>query len=159
MDSQFIFSRVFKRPAYFIAFGFGSGLSPFAPGTAGSIVGILLFILFHHLTPIAYFFIVALLFGLGVYVSQIVTDELGVQDYGGIVIDEVVGMLLTYFLLPFSFIALVLGFLLFRLFDIVKPFPIGLLDAKVLGGFGIMIDDVLAALYAWLCLHFLLWVL
>ena len=87
MDSQFILSRVFKRPTYFVAFGFGSGLSPYAPGTAGSIVGILLFILLHHLGAIAYFFIVSLLFALGVYVSQIVTDELGVQDYGWDVVD------------------------------------------------------------------------
>ena len=87
-----------------------------------------------------------------------VADDLGVHDHGGIVWDEVVGILLTFLFVTPSLSVMIAGFLLFRLFDIWKPWPIKVVDKKVKGGFGIMFDDVLAAVPAWLCLQVLIYI-
>lgn len=150
--------KVFSDPVYFMAFGFGSGLLPKAPGTWGTLVGILIYFLMMNLSSGIYLFVTILAFLLGVYVSEKVTQDLGTHDYGGIVWDEVVGYLLTMFMVPHSLIWIVLGFILFRVFDIWKPQPIGWVDERVKGGLGIMLDDVLAAIPAWLLLHALVFI-
>lgn len=149
--------RVWQSPIYFIAFGFGSGLAPFAPGTWGTVVAIPLFLLMAALPWYLYLSIVVVLFALGVWVSEVVSRDLGVPDYKGIVWDEVIGYLLTMFMAPAGWGWVLTGFILFRLFDIWKPQPIKFIDQHVGGGLGIMLDDVLAAIPACLILQFLAW--
>ncbi|QZA79077.1 phosphatidylglycerophosphatase A [Deefgea tanakiae] len=145
VNARFLFSH----PAHFIALGFGSGLAKVAPGTWGTIAALPLFALlqmgFSNLT-IALFCIPA--FALGVWASEVTGRALGVSDYGGIVIDEIVAMWLVLCVAPASIAGWVLAFVLFRLFDVLKPWPIRWLDQYVKGGFGVMIDDILAAVFA-----------
>jgi phosphatidylglycerophosphatase A len=157
MNSVKLVKKVWQDPAYFIAFGFGSGLMPIAPGTWGTLAAMPLYLLMVGLPLWLYLFITLLAFILGVWVSEKVSRDLGVHDYSGIVWDEVVGYLLTMAMVPVGLGWMIAGFLLFRLFDIWKPQPIGLVDAKVKGGLGIMLDDVLAAIPAWLILQLLIW--
>ena len=154
-----ISKKVWTKPTYFLAFGFGSGLMPFAPGTFGTLAALPLYFLMRDLSPLVYALITILAFAVGVVVCDRVSREMGVHDYGGIVWDEIVGLLITMFLSPKGWCWLVLGFLFFRLFDIWKPGPIRWIDKRVRGGLGIMLDDVLAAIPACLLLHFcaLLW--
>lgn len=133
--------------ANFLALGAGSGLAPKAPGTFGTLAAVPLVFLM-PVEPVLHLFVVAVLFGIGVWCCGACARDLGVHDHGGIVWDEIVGFLLVMTAVPHSLGFVVLGFLLFRLFDIVKPWPIGLIDRQVHGGLGIMLDDVLAALFA-----------
>ncbi|STX29537.1 phosphatidylglycerophosphatase A [Legionella beliardensis] len=149
--------RVWQDPVYFIAFGFGSGLLPIAPGTWGTIAAFPLYFLLSTYSLPIYLFVTALFFLLGVYVSGKVVNDLGIHDYSGIVWDEVVGYLLTMAGAPLGFFWMIMGFLLFRLFDIWKPFPISLIDKHVHGGLGVMLDDLLAAVPACLLLRSLAW--
>ncbi len=149
--------RVWQDARYFIAFGFGSGLMPFAPGTWGTLAAIPVFLLMAGLSPLLYLSITMVFFVLGVWVSETVTRDSGIQDYKGIVWDEVVGYLLTMFLAPLCWLSVLSGFLLFRLFDIWKPFPIRWVEKKVSGGLGVMLDDVIAAVPAWLAMQLVLW--
>ncbi len=144
--------RVFSRLSYWLAFGFGSGLSPRAPGTCGTLAAIPIYLGLSFLSPVAYLFIVLCAFLLGVYVSSIVTNELGVEDFSGVVWDEMVGYWLTMTLIPLHIVWVCLGFVLFRFFDILKPFPICWVEKRVKGGLGIMLDDVLAAIPAFVIL-------
>lgn len=157
MNQVNIAQRVWQDPAYFIAFGFGSGLMPFAPGTFGTLAAMPLYLLLFGLHWSVYCTLTILAFILGVVVSNRVTDDLGVHDYKGIVWDEVVGYFLTMFLAPPGILWMFLGFILFRIFDIWKPQPIGWVDEKIHGGLGIMLDDVLAAVPAWLILQLIAW--
>ena len=152
-------NNVWHDKDYFLAFGFGTGLLPVAPGTWGTLPGIPLVLLLGSVSSLWYLIITLAAFVYGCVICDKVSNELQVHDYSGIVWDEVVGYLLTLFLVPISWLTLLLGFLLFRLFDIWKPFPIKLIDSKVKGGLGIMLDDALAALPAWLCLQFIVWVM
>ncbi len=142
-------------PSGFLAFGFGSGLAPFAPGTFGTLAAIPPYLLLAQLSWPYYLLVLVLTFLLGVFLCERASQHLGVHDHGGIVWDEFVGFWLTLFLIPNEWHWIVVGFLLFRLFDIIKPFPIKWLDQQVKGGFGIMIDDVIAGVYAWLVLFLL----
>lgn len=149
--------KIWRDPAYFIAFGFGSGLMPVGPGTWGTVAAIPIYFLLAQTHWSVYLSVTLVSFVLGVFVCNKVSRDLGVPDYSGIVWDEIVGFLLTMFLVPFHLIWIISGFLLFRLFDIWKPNPIKWLDHHVKGGFGIMIDDVLAAIFAWIILQALVW--
>ena len=157
MNQKKLTNQVWQDPVYFIAFGFGSGLAPIAPGTCGTLAAIPLYLLMMNTHWSIYLILAILAFILGVWVSDKVSKEMGVHDYKGIVWDEVVGYLLTMFLAPHGCIWMLLGFLLFRLFDIWKPQPIGYVDQKIHGGVGIMLDDVLAAVPAWLIIQLLAW--
>lgn len=138
-----------RRPAAWIAFGFGSGLSPVAPGTCGTLVAIPCYLLLALLPWPAYAAAVAALFGLGVWASERMVRALGRQDPQAIVVDEMVGYWITMMpVLAGHWLWLLLGFILFRLFDILKPWPIRGLDREVGGGLGAMIDDALAGIYA-----------
>ena len=149
--------RVWQDPVYFIAFGFGSGLLPAIPGTWGTLAAFPLYFLMHDLPWALYLSITIAAFILGVFVSDRVSKDLGVHDYKGIVWDEVVGYLLTMFLAPPGLSWMITGFILFRIFDIWKPQPIGWIDQRVHGGLGIMLDDVGAAIPSWLILQLIAW--
>lgn len=138
------------HPAHFLALGFGAGLSPRAPGTAGTLVAFPLFWLLAG-TPFYWAWMAAFL-AVGVWACGVAGRGLGVHDHGGIVWDEVAAFLLVLPFAPASPFGFLLAFALFRLFDIWKPFPIGWLDARLKGGVGVMLDDVLAAGYSILCL-------
>jgi phosphatidylglycerophosphatase A len=137
----------------FFATGGYSGYAPVAPGTAGSLVGVGLYLILKDLAPHLYLGIGAILFAVGIWAAREAERIYDEPDSRAIVIDEVVGMLFTLALLPFGWGLLLVGFLLFRLFDVLKPFPIRLLETRVSGGWGIMLDDLVAALYANLCLR------
>jgi len=145
-----------SNPVHFLALGFGSGLSPKAPGTIGTLAAVPVFLLFTLLTPLFYFLAVVIVCITGIYICDKTAKDVGVHDHGAIVWDEIAGYLITMFLIPVSWQNIVVGFLLFRIFDIVKPWPISYLDKHVHGGFGIMIDDIVAGLLALACMHFIL---
>ncbi len=131
-----------------LAFGFGSGLSPVVPGTMGTLVGLpAIWLLALLPLPIA-LVVIALAAILGVYLCEYSSRQLGVHDHKGIVWDEFVGVWITFLAVPLTWPAVVAGFVIFRFFDMVKPWPICVADRKVHGGFGIMFDDLLAGLAA-----------
>lgn len=142
------------NPVHFLAVGFGAGLIRPAPGTWGSLVGILLGTWLLPFLGLKIFLILtALGFILGCYLCQKTSDDMGVHDHGCIVWDEIIGVFLVLAVIPeVSWLWCVTAFGLFRLFDIFKPFPIRFFDRKLTSGFGIMIDDILAASYAILCI-------
>ncbi len=144
---------ILRDPVHLLAFGFGSGLSPKAPGTVGTLVAIVPYLLFSQLPLPAYLLILLLSFGLGIYLCGKSAELLGVHDHGGIVWDEFVGFWITMLVAPQGWVWILLGFLLFRFFDILKPFPISYLDKQLGGGLGIMIDDAVAGTFAWFCLQ------
>ncbi len=149
-------SKVWQDPIYFIAFGFGSGLMPIAPGTWGTLAAMPVYLLIAGFSWPIYLIATLAAFILGVSVCEKVSSDLGIHDYSGIVWDEVVGYMLTMFLAPVSLLWMIVGFFLFRLFDIWKPQPIGYVDKHVQGGLGIMLDDVLAAIPAWIIMQLLI---
>lgn len=155
MNKIKISNKVWHDPIYFIAFGFGSGLMPIAPGTWGTLAAIPVYLLFANSPWEAYLALTVASFILGVAVCDKVSSELGVKDYSGIVWDEVVGYFLTMFLVPVNIVWMMTGFFLFRLFDIWKPQPIRYVDKHIHGGLGVMLDDVLAAIPAWVVLQLL----
>ena len=149
-------SKVWQDPIYFIAFGFGSGLMPVAPGTWGTLAAFPLYLLIAGMPWAVYLTLTVVAFFLGIAVCNKVSADLGIHDYSGIVWDEVVGYLLTMFLAPISVLWMVIGFILFRIFDIWKPQPIRFVDKHVQGGLGIMLDDVMAAAPAWAVMQLLI---
>jgi len=142
------FTQLLRSPTLLLAFGFGSGLSPKAPGTVGTVAAIPLWWLLAQLPLQSYLLIVALAAIVGIVICGRAAEKLGVHDHGSIVWDEFVGFWIAMAALPVTWNSLLFGFVLFRLFDIFKPWPISWLDKKVSGGFGIMIDDVIAGLAA-----------
>lgn len=130
-----------------LAFGFGSGLSPFAPGTMGTVVAIPFVFALKSLGAPGFWIALLLLFLLGIQICGHVSRKLGMHDHGGIVWDEMVGYWLAIAFVPLQWHWLLAAFVLFRFFDIYKPWPIRHLDRQVSGGFGIMIDDIVAALF------------
>lgn len=145
-------SQILRDPLLFLAFGFGAGLSPRAPGTAGSLVALALFPLLAQLPIFYYLLFLAFATLAGIPLCGSAAKKLGVKDHGGIVWDEMVGLWLALSCMPLSIPWLLAGFLLFRLFDIVKPWPISWVDRRVEGGLGVMADDLLAGLFSWLLL-------
>jgi phosphatidylglycerophosphatase A len=135
------------KPMHLLAFGFGSGLLPKAPGTYGTLVAIPIYLLLQPLSLVLYALIVLLAFIAGLWICQRTSDDLGVHDHSGIVWDEIVGYLVGMVFAPAGWVWIVIGFLLFRLFDIFKPWPILWIDQRVKGGLGIMLDDLLAGFY------------
>jgi len=139
---------VFRHPAHLIAFGGGVGLSPVAPGTVGTLLAIPLFNwLEPQLAPWTFLAVLVGLFWVGVWASAVTGRALGVADHGGMVWDETVAFLLVLFFLPVTGYWQAFGFLVFRLFDILKPPPIRFYDRVLKNGFGVMWDDILAAGY------------
>ncbi|MBM3115556.1 phosphatidylglycerophosphatase A [Jeongeupia naejangsanensis] len=138
-----------RHPAHFIALGFGSGLARQAPGTWGTLAGLPCYaLLLFWLTPVQIAWFCLPVFALGVWAADVTGKALGVHDHGGIVIDEIVAIWLVLTIVPHSGSGWLAAFAVFRFFDILKPWPIRALDAHVPGGFGVMFDDLVAALYA-----------
>ncbi len=139
---------IFSSPIHFLAFGFGSGLSPFAPGTAGTLAVIPIYLLLQTLDLIPYVLITCIICLIGVYLCGASSQKLGVHDHSGIVWDEFAGYLITMIAAPKGWIWVGLGFILFRIFDIWKPWPINIIDKKIRGGLGIMLDDIVAGVFS-----------
>ena len=150
---------VMTDPVNFLAFGFGTGLAPFAPGTFGSIPGLVLFWLTMDFGLYVQLGIAASMTLAGIWICGESARRIGVHDHGGIVWDEIVGMYITLMVAPVSIVGFVLAFVLFRVMDIVKPWPIRDLDHSIHGGLGIMLDDLVAALYAALLLGLYGWLM
>lgn len=142
-----------RNPLHLLSLGFGSGLSPLAPGTFGTLVAVPLYWLLGHISLPVYLIITLIGFIIGVYLCAYTSRALGVHDHSGIVWDEIVGYFITMIAVPLDWKYALAGFLLFRVFDIAKPWPIRWVDQKLHGGFGIMFDDVLAGIFAALTLH------
>lgn len=146
---------VLRSPVHFLAFGFGSGLSPKAPGTVGTVMAVPLYLLLAELPVVAYLLAVLVVSVVGVWLCGESSRRLGVHDHGGIVWDEFAGLFVTMIPVQMGLVAmasswwwLLAGFVLFRVFDIWKLWPISLADKRVDGGFGIMLDDLIAGVYA-----------
>lgn len=143
------------NPIHLLAFGFGSGCSPKAPGTMGTLVAVALYLPLTLLPLTAYLLVLAVVTVVGVWLCDRTASDLGVHDHPGIVWDEIAGFLVTMIAAPVGWLWIVVGFALFRLFDIWKPWPIGWLDRRVGGGLGIMLDDLVAGVFAAICLQIL----
>ena len=137
-----------RNPVHILASGFGSGLAPRAPGTFGTLAAIPIVLLAQLLPAWGYAAVTVLMFIAGIFICGRAARDWGVGDHPAIVWDEFVGLLVTLSLAPVGAWMLLAGFVLFRLFDIVKPWPICSVDRHVHGGFGIMLDDVIAGVYA-----------
>ena len=142
-----------SSPVHWLAFGFGSGFAPKAPGTLGSAAATLLYLPLAELPLTIHCVLVVLGFVGGVWICGSTSRQLGVHDHGGIVWDEFVGVWITLTAVPPNLSGMLFGFLLFRLLDILKPWPIKCADKKVHGGFGIMLDDAIAGILAAICLQ------
>lgn len=144
------FAFLVENPAHFFALGFGSGLAPVAPGTFGSILSWPLYLLLAaFFSPIQIIILSVVFFVIGIYFCAVAGKALGVVDHGAIVWDEIVACLLFYALIPQTWQAQLGALILFRVFDIAKPWPISWFDRKWKNGFGVMWDDLLAAVMGW----------
>ncbi len=135
----------------FLASGFYAGYSPLAPGTAGSLVGVLIYLLLQNLSNITYIAFIILIFIAGIFIAGEAENIYQKKDSPYIVIDEIAGMLITFLFFPIGpkgLIFLLSGFITFRIFDILKPFPVRLMERRLAGGWGVMCDDIMAGVYA-----------
>lgn len=152
-DARLSTAFLLRHPAHFIALGFGSGLAPVAPGTFGTLLAVpIAFALWHATNSLGFLVFVVLAFGVGVWASQVTGRALGAPDHGAIVWDEVVAFLLVLFLVGAQPLAIAVAFVLFRVFDITKPPPIRQVDAMMKNGYGVMLDDLIAAAYTLLAI-------
>ena len=144
---------ILRDPVHFLAFGFGSGLSPKAPGTMGTLVALPFVFLLLHMSLWAYLCSVRMLSAFGIYICGESARRLNSHDHPGIVWDEFAGMAITMIAVTPSWANLLMGFVLFRCFDIFKPWPIREVDHRLSGGLGIMLDDMLAGMASCFLLH------
>ncbi len=147
--------QILTDPLLFLAFGFGSGLAKKAPGTFGTLAAVPLYCLLAQTGDLIYTLVTVAATVSGIWICGIAAEKLGEHDFKGIVWDEVAGYLVTLWAFPFNWKTLILGFILFRFFDIIKPWPISWADRRIHGGIGIMLDDILAGIMANLVLRFL----
>lgn len=140
--------KVWRDPRYFVAFGLGTGAMPFAPGTFGTLMAIPFYLLLQPL-PLWAYLLFTVLFILGSsWLCHRISEEINVSDHPGMCLDEFAGFFVTMIHAPAGIGWVVLGFVLFRFFDICKPWPIRWIDSNVHGGFGMVLDDVVAGLFA-----------
>lgn len=149
---------VWKNPWHFIAFGFGSGTLPIAPGTFGTLMAVPFYLVMQHWSNLTYFIVIFIAMLASMWLCTKVSREIGIEDHQGMCIDEFIGYWVTMFAAPQGIVWIITGFILFRLFDIWKPFPIGYVDDKMQSGAGMILDDVLAGVYACIILHLLAWI-
>jgi phosphatidylglycerophosphatase A len=148
---------VFTDPFHFLAFGFGAGLVPYAPGTAGTVGAIPIIIALNGVPVLVYLSIAASMLLVGLWICGRASVALGVHDHSGIVWDEIVGYLCAMAAAPVGWRGLFGGFVLFRVFDILKPWPANLVDRRLGGGAGIMLDDTVAGIYSLLAIQAIAW--
>ncbi|MBN1907599.1 MAG: phosphatidylglycerophosphatase A [Deltaproteobacteria bacterium] len=144
----FKYADIKGRFILFFATWFFTGLIPFAPGTWGSLAALPFAALANSLGPFFSYLSIALILIISIPVAGRAAQIMQMEDPSSVVIDEAAGIFVTLFLIPVSWMSVIAGFVLFRIFDILKPFPIGLIDKKVRGGRGIVFDDVMAGIYA-----------
>ena len=159
-------NRDFKKyvqltnPIHLLAVGLGSGMSPIMPGTMGSAMAIPLWLLFDGLQPFLYWVLIVVAFIFGCFLCQKTSDDTHTHDSGHIVWDEFVGMWITLFFIPqISVLWIAIAFVAFRVFDMAKPWPIRWFDKRVPGGFGIMVDDMIAAIFSSLTVYALTFII
>jgi len=155
MSNSELLRGVWRHPAYLLATGLGIGLVPFAPGTFGTLLAIPLYLLLNMLFVPWYLVAVLVLFIVGVWICGKTARYLQTNDHPSIVWDEIVGFLVALFLAPQGWIWVAVGFILFRLFDVWKPVPIRWIERQFQGGWGIMLDDLVAGIYALVLLQLL----
>lgn len=143
--------------AHFVAYGFGTGLAPVAPGSFGTLVGVGLYRLMGSLRPLYYWSVTTLLWVVGVPICELTAADFGAHDPGAIVWDEIIGYLVAMYGLPRTWGWLAAGFVVYRLFDVWKPYPIGAVEDSFGVGVSIMADDVVAGIYAFCVLHLVRW--
>lgn len=146
-----------RNPVQLLAFGFGSGLSPKAPGTVGTLLAVPIYLLIADLSLLHYTLFTVIAGLLGIWICGVASRQLKVHDHPGIVWDEFVGYWITMWAVPVDWMWIVAGFVAFRVFDIIKPWPVSALDRRVGGGLGIMVDDMLAGVMACITLHIAMW--
>jgi len=151
--------RLLADPGHLLSFGFGSGYFPKAPGTAGTLAAIPFFLGLSLLDTLGYGMATLACFLIGIYLCQRTSAALGVADHPAIVWDEFVGLFITMLFAPVNVLTVVLGFVFFRFFDILKPWPVSVIDTRLKGGLGVMLDDVIAGTYALLCLQICIWLI
>ena len=147
------------NPIHLLSLGLGSGLSPKMPGTMGTVVAVGLYLLMPAVDWKIYLGIVITSLLVGIFLCDYTAKALNVHDHPGIVWDEIVGYFITMFMVPKSWLWILVGFVLFRLFDIWKPWPISIADKRLKGGLGIMLDDVIAGLFALIIIQIILYLL
>ncbi|PHS71081.1 MAG: phosphatidylglycerophosphatase A [Methylophaga sp.] len=147
------FRELVKRPVCFLGLGFGSGLAPVAPGTFGTLAAVPIYWLMKDLSLVIYLAILIIGFIVGIWICQKSAEWLGKDDPSAVVWDEIIGYLITMIAAPSGWQWLLLGFVLFRIFDILKPWPISWADKALHGGLGIMLDDVIAGIFAGIILQ------
>jgi phosphatidylglycerophosphatase A len=145
--------RLLSNPVHLLAFGFGSGLLPRAPGTAGTLAAVPIVMLIGYFGATVHALCALAFFCAGIYICGYSARSLGVHDHPGIVWDEITGFAITMLAVPLTWYWLLSGFALFRFFDIVKPWPIREADHSLKGGLGIMLDDVIAGIFAGVILY------
>jgi phosphatidylglycerophosphatase A len=148
LNNPVTFRALLTRPLCLLAYGFGSGLAPKAPGTFGTLAAIPFYLLLEPLPLAAYIAVIVVGFIAGIWICQAAVDWLGQDDPSAVVWDEIIGYWVTMLFAPSGWEWVLIGFLLFRLFDIWKPWPVSYADKNLHGGLGIMLDDVLAGVYA-----------
>jgi phosphatidylglycerophosphatase A len=148
------FQKRVKQLILFWATGFGVGYSPLAPGTLGTLIAIPVYYFLTNIPSPIYEITLIGFFFLSVWISENAEMFFGRRDDPRIVIDEVMGFLITMLWLPKTLLFIIVGFILFRFFDILKPFPIRRVDKRLKGGFGVVLDDVIAGVYSNIILHF-----
>lgn len=146
---------VWTNPLHFIAFGFGTGTIPFAPGTFGTLIAVPFYLALQSFATLNYFIITLFITGASIWICHKATQDIGIDDHQGMCLDEIVGYLVTMIGAPHGWLWVAIGFGLFRFFDIVKPWPIRYVDANVHGGFGMILDDVLAGILSCLVIQVL----
>jgi phosphatidylglycerophosphatase A len=152
--------QLMTNPLHALSLGLGSGLAPKAPGTFGTVAALIIYyFLLMDLSLPAYGAVVTVSVVVGIYLCGYTAKAMGLHDAPAIVWDEFAGLWIALICVPQGLHWLALGFVLFRFFDILKPWPISWLDKHVHGGLGIMIDDVVAGVFAWLSLHFIIFLL
>ncbi len=152
-------TTVWQKPLHFIAFGFGSGALPIAPGTFGTLVAVPFYLALRAFPVSIYIFLVILIALASMWICERVSKEIKIDDHQGMCLDEIVGFLVTMIGAPHNFIWIIVGFLLFRFFDIFKPWPINYIDTHVHGGIGMILDDVCAGIFSLIILKFLSWII
>jgi len=152
-------AKLLFNPAHLLSLGFGSGLSPKMPGTMGTVVAVGLYLLLPETDWKIYLGIILVSLIAGIFLCDYTAKALNVHDHPGIVWDEIVGYFITMFMVPKTWLWLLFGFVLFRLFDIWKPWPISIADKHLKGGLGIMLDDVIAGLFALIIIQITLYLL
>jgi phosphatidylglycerophosphatase A len=150
---------IWTNPIHFVACAFGFGALPWMPGTWATLAAIPLVIALKHFPEAVYISISVALVLLGVYLCDVFNRDMGTEDHPACAWDEMSSFLLVMIFLPPNWYYLLIGFVLFRFFDILKPWPIGWVDRKVHGGFGVMLDDVIAALFSLIILHAIAWLI